>query len=93
MIKLIYINRNLISNLIVSLGSVTLFRLISLATGKITINEGLGYDGIHYAKMLTERLAAGSYNTQLRPFLILLTRIPYYFTGDVIKSFEIMNYV
>ena len=93
MIKLIYIDRNLISNLIVSLGSVTLFRLISLATGKITVNEGLGYDGIHYAKMLTEGLTTGSYNTQLRPFLKLLTRIPYYFTGDVIKSFEIMNYV
>jgi hypothetical protein len=88
-----YINRNLIGNLILSLVSVTLFRLISIATGKITVHGGLGYDGEYYAKMMTETLTAGSYNTQLRPFLILLTRIPYYFTGDIIKSFEIMNYI
>lgn len=90
--KLGDINQNLIINLFLSLGSVMLFRLISLSSGLIG-NQGLGYDGLFYAKMMTEGLNAGTANTQLRPFLILLTRICYYFSHDVVNSFVVMNYI
>ncbi len=93
MLKPIPTIQNLIINLFLALGGVIFFRLISLTSGRISVYGGLGYDGLTYATMLTEGLSVGSPNKQLRPLLILLTHIPYYFTHDIVKSFEIMNYV
>lgn len=93
MLKLVRINQNLIVNLLLSLGSIILFRLISLNSGLICANQGLGYDGLVYADMMTDGFYAGNPNTQLRPFLILLAYIPYYFNHNVLKSFVLMNHV
>lgn len=91
--QLISLRKNFSWNLILSICCVALFRLISLSTGKIEANAGLGYDGVAYAKMVTDGLIYGFPDSQLRVLPVLLTKIPYYLTRDIIKSFVIMNHV
>jgi hypothetical protein len=73
--------------------ALALFAALSWASGQIDVEGGLGYDGRVYAAMLEEGLTAGTRFTLMRPLIILLARVPYYFTQDVIASFELLNYV
>jgi hypothetical protein len=81
------------TNLALALCALAIFHAVSLASGKIGINDGLGWDGVGYARMVTEGLSRGSADTQTRPFLPLLTRIPHALGLGIIESFTVMNYV
>jgi hypothetical protein len=70
-----------------------IFHAISLTSGRVGINDGAGWDGIGYARMVTEGMAAGPVNMQTRPLLVFVTRALYGFGFTVIESFAAMNYV
>jgi hypothetical protein len=64
-----------------------------LASGQITEDRGLGYDGGSYARMVAGRFVDGSANTAVRPMVILLARIPHALGLGIIESFRLLNYV
>ena len=70
-----------------------IFHAISLTSGRVGINDGAGWDGVGYARMLTEGMEAGPVNMQTRPLLVFVTRAMYGFGFTVIESFAAMNYV
>ena len=72
--------------------AVGLFVALVWTTGRIEVNDGLGYDGIQYAAMLESGLSAGGPMNRMRPLTLVLAGIPYYFTQDVVRSFELLNY-
>jgi hypothetical protein len=78
--------------LIVAIGLV-LFAGLTVRSGRVEANDGLGWDGRQYAHMVTDRVLDGTIATQTRPLLPLLTRIPYYAGLDVITAFQFMNFV
>ena len=69
-----------------------LFAVLYRTGGQIDVEGGLGYDGRVYAAMLQQSLLAGTRFTMMRPLIVLLARIPYYFTQEVILSFNILNF-
>lgn len=73
--------------------AVALFHAIAVAGGQLTVNEGLGWDGSAYARMVTQGLEAGNATTQLRPVPVLLARVPYALGLDVLASFTLLNYL
>ena len=77
----------------IALVAVLLFHLVSLASGKLDVSGGLGWDGEGYARMATQALTEGTANTQARPLLPLLVRVPYSLGLSVIASFELLNYL
>ena len=68
-----------------------LFQLVGMASGRLDVHGGLGWDGEMYARMVTGRLSEGTANTAMRPLVILAVRIPYSLGIDVLRSFAIMN--
>jgi hypothetical protein len=72
---------------------VLVFHLLVLASGQITEDRGLGYDGGSYARMVEGRFSDGSANTAVRPMVILIARIPYAFGLGTIETFRLLNYV
>jgi hypothetical protein len=72
---------------------VLVFHAVSVASGKLEESGGLGWDGRAYARMVTVALTDGSSNTQTRPLLPLLTRIPYALGLDVVASYQLLNYL
>jgi hypothetical protein len=78
-------------NAALGLVALAIFFVMALRTGRIDVNDGLGYDGLDYASMVREGLGAGTEFTRLRPLVIVLAWIPYYFTQDVVRSFWILN--
>jgi hypothetical protein len=77
----------------IALLGVLLFASVSALSGKVATGDGLGWDGRAYAAMVTNDLGAGSGNTQTRPLLPLVTRIPYALGLDIIESFQLMNHL
>jgi hypothetical protein len=80
-------------NLSIALFALALFHVVSLASGKITEGDGLGWDGRAYARMVTGSLDDGSPNTQRRPLFVLAARVPHAFGFDVVTSFNALNYL
>ena len=78
---------------LIAIVCVLIFHAVSATSGKLEESGGLGWDGRAYARMTTDGLAAGTSNTQTRPLLPLLARIPYSFGVDVVHSFQALNYV
>ena len=81
------------TNLLIAAVGLTLFAGLNARSGRVEANDGLGWDGRQYAHMVTDRLADGTVATQTRPLLPLLTRIPYAAGLDVIRAFQVMNFV
>lgn len=79
--------------ILIALCGVLTFAVVSAFSGKIVARDGLGNDGRSYARMVAERYDAGNQDTQTRPLLTLLTRIPYALGLGVIESFQAMNLV
>ena len=69
-----------------------LFALLYWASSQIDVEGGLGYDGRVYAGMLERGFGEATRFTLMRPLIVLLARIPYYFTQEVILSFNILNF-
>lgn len=80
-------------NLVLAGVAVVLFGAVTWTTGRIEVNDGMGYDGRQYAAMLQKGLGAGTPMSRMRPVVVLLARIPFYATQDVVRSFELLNYV
>lgn len=80
-------------NLLIAAAGVLLFAAVSVASGKIAIDDGLGWDGRAYAAMVTQGIRAGQINTQTRPLIPLLARLVYSRGVSVIDSFRILNVV
>jgi hypothetical protein len=70
-----------------------IYAVLVWTTGRIDVEGGLGFDGRAYAAMLEQGLTVGTRFTLMRPLIVVLARIPYYFTQEVIASFAILNYV
>jgi hypothetical protein len=84
---------SLTSHLAVAAIGVLVFLLVMTASGTITAGAGQGWDGQSYAGMMAEGLDRGSVVPRSRPFLPLVTRIPYALGLDVNSSFRLMNVV
>ena len=78
-------------NLLITLLGLLLFAAVNATSGRLTANDGLGWDGRQYAHMVTGRLVDGTVPTQTRPLLPVLTRVPYFLGLDVITAFQVMN--
>ncbi|HET9362661.1 MAG TPA: hypothetical protein VFO58_23080 [Vicinamibacterales bacterium] len=72
---------------------VLLFQLVVVSSSRLTANGGFGWDGESYAGMVANSLASGNPNTQMRPLLVLLTRVPYALGLDLYHSFVALDYV
>jgi hypothetical protein len=81
------------SNLLVTAIGLLLFGIINAGSGRIEANDGLGWDGRQYAHMVTARIYDGTVATQTRPLLPLLTRVPHSAGLDIVRAFEVMNFV
>jgi len=85
--------RGLKVNATIAVTGVLAFHLLTLVSGRITESRGLGYDGLRYTRMVEGALSDGTANTSVRPFVILLVRIPHALGLDVIQSFQVVNYL
>jgi hypothetical protein len=81
------------ANIALVLLALLLLAVLSAVSGRIEVNNGRGWDGNSYAAMLERGWDAGTANTSLRPFIILLNRPLYSLTGDAIATFGAMNYL
>ena len=61
--------------------------------GRIPVADGEGYDGADYASMLRGGWDQGGTNTALRPLIVWLAQPAYALTGNVVRAFDITNYV
>jgi len=77
----------------IALLALLVFHGVSIGSGKLGEDRGLGWDGQFYGRMVAGAIAEGRANTQTRPLLVLVTRIPHAFGLDIVRSFELMNYV
>ena len=79
---------------------------ISLRSGRIEKEEGLGYDGVGYAAMVIRSFSDGNTNQQLRPLVLAFNQLAYdqifHDPGDegdpakirdAIRAFHFMNFV
>lgn len=79
---------------------------ISLRSGRIEREDGLGYDGVGYAAMVVGSFEDGNPNQQLRPLVLAVDQLVYdrvfrdpgdqseqLKTRDAIRTFQAMNYV
>jgi hypothetical protein len=80
-------------NLIITVIGLTLFAGLTVRSGRIDANDGLGWDGRQYAHMVTGGLQDGTIATQTRPLIPLLARLPYRAGLDVRPAFQLMNFV
>ncbi len=81
------------ANLAIVAVGVTLFGLVTLRSGRIEANDGLGWDGRQYAHMVTGHLNEGTVATQTRPLLPLVARIPHAAGLDIISAFQVLNVI
>jgi hypothetical protein len=87
------VHRGWATNLVIAAIGLTLFAGLNARSGRVEANDGLGWDGRQYAHMVTDRIYDGTASTQTRPLLPLLTRIPYDAGLDVIRAFQVMNFL
>jgi hypothetical protein len=79
------------TNLGLALAAAVLLYLQSVAVGTVSTNNGLGWDGEDYARMLETGVEHGTPNTRLRPLIVLLARPVLSVVGDPISAFRVMN--
>ena len=85
--------RSNVDHVLVAALGVLLFWIVSVASGRLTESRGLGWDGVGYARMVTEAVSAGSSVQQARPLIVLAARVPYLFGASVITAFTLINYI
>ena len=69
-----------------------LFAGVSMLTGRLTENDGFGWDGEIYGRMLSRGWDQGIPQTAVRPLVLVLNWPAYYLTGDALAAFVWMNY-
>lgn len=84
-------NKAAMNGLIV-LGACVVYIMLGLMSGRTSMNEGLGPDGPIYAAMVTQHdLQRASAVNKLAPAFPLAAAMLYAATGDVARSFTIVN--
>jgi hypothetical protein len=73
--------------------AIAIFGVLHVTSGRITVGDGLGWDGEEYARMLQRGWDRGGANTALRPMIVWLAQPAYELTRNVVKAFDITNYV
>ena len=86
------IRRATILNLSLAISAVLLLVLMERVTGRVTVNEGRGWDGVDYSNMLNG-WDHGTVNTALRPLIVLVNRPAYRLLKDPVDAFRAMNFV
>jgi hypothetical protein len=81
------------ANVLLGVFASFLFAVLVETSGRIPIHQGMGWDGWHYVRMMTDGLDRGTANTQLRPLIILVNRLAFQIQTDAIAAFELMNVV
>jgi hypothetical protein len=70
-----------------------LFAFAEVVTGRLDVEAGIGWDGVHYVRALEGRLAEAAHTVLTRPAVILLNVPAYRLLGDAAAAFRVMNYV
>src|SRR3954471_11540095 len=80
-------------NLLISVLGLALFAGVLATSGRVTVNDGEGWDGSAYAAMVRGRLADGNVPTQTRPLIPLAARLAYGAELNVVDAFHVTNVV
>src|SRR6185503_142007 len=80
-------------HLMLAIVAVVMFGALHLNVGLIPVGDGLGWDGEEYARMLRRGWDRGGTNTALRPMIVWLAQPAFEMTRDVVRAFDITNYV
>jgi hypothetical protein len=83
----------LMPHLIIAIAAVLMFAALHVNVGLIPVSDGLGWDGEEYARMLQRGWDRGGPNTALRPMIVWLAQPAFEMTRDVVRAFDITNYV
>ena len=83
----------LMPHLLVAAAAVVIFAALHVNVGLIPVSDGLGWDGEEYARMLRRGWDRGGTNTALRPMIVWLAQPAFEMTRDVVRAFDITNYV
>lgn len=71
-----------------------LLLLLSVLSGRILVNEGYGYDGQYYVKMMQSGFSAGTPSMRLRPLVLVINRaVDSAVFHDPLRTFRAMNFV
>jgi hypothetical protein len=80
-------------NVVIALLGLALFGAVLATSGRVTVNDGEGWDGSAYAAMVRGRLADGNVPTQTRPLIPLVARLAYKAELNVVDAFHVTNIV
>jgi hypothetical protein len=87
-------DRKLLTNIGVVTAAVVLVASIMTQSGRIADNQGYGFDGTTYARMMVDALYRGTDNTRMRPLVLLTNQLAYDFVfKEPILTFQAMNLV
>lgn len=79
---------------LLGLVAVLLLAWLTRVTGAIEVNQGYGYDGEHYARMIQIGFKLGTPSMRLRPVVLLINdEVNYHVFHDPLATFRAMNYV
>jgi hypothetical protein len=78
----------------IGLAATLLLVALTEITGLIPVNNGYGYDGEHYARMLEAGFKRGTPSMRLRPVVLLINdEVNYHVFHDPLATFRAMNLV
>lgn len=86
-------SRPLFVNAAVSSIGLAVYHAVSMLSGRLPQAGGLGWDGRVYAEMMTRGFSRGEATMLSRPLVVLIDRVPYALGLDVVRSFQVANYV
>lgn len=87
-------DRKLLVNMAIAALAVVLVASIMTQSGRIADNDGYGFDGTIYARMMVDALYRGSDNARMRPLVLLTNQLAYDFVfKEPILTFQAMNLV
>lgn len=90
MVRLIWICRLAALGLV----AVLLLAWLTWVTGAIQVNEGYGYDGAYYVRMMQGGFKAGTPSLRLRPVVVFINdTVNDYVFHDPLAAFRAMNHV
>ena len=84
---------SLVPHLCMAVVAIAIFGGLHLIVGRITVGNGLGWDGEEYVRMLQRGWDRGGTNTALRPMIVWLAQPGYELTRNVVRAFDMTNYL
>ncbi|HLG54994.1 MAG TPA: hypothetical protein VI485_06660 [Vicinamibacterales bacterium] len=78
----------------IGLAAALALALLGQVTGRISVNNGYGYDGEHYVRMIESGFKRGTPSMRLRPVVLLINdEVNYHFFHNALATFRAMNLV